>query len=97
MADPEYPRNVSELPFPGDGELARIKMQPHSVEAEQSVLGSLIFRNVKPYRYAVATAGAPLEISPVVEVKVTPAACPTWQSWHRTPRVPRTSAPTPRW
>ena len=42
MADPEYPRNVSELPFPGDGELARIKMQPHSVEAEQSVLGGLL-------------------------------------------------------
>jgi replicative DNA helicase len=42
MADPEYPPNVSELPFPGDGELARIKMQPHSVEAEQSVLGGLL-------------------------------------------------------
>ncbi len=42
MADPEYPSNVSELRFPGEGEVARIKMQPHSVEAEQSVLGGLL-------------------------------------------------------
>ena len=42
MADPEYPSNVSELPYPGDGEISRIKMQPHSVEAEQSVLGGLL-------------------------------------------------------
>ena len=42
MADPEFPSNVSELPYPADGELARIKMQPHSVEAEQSVLGGLL-------------------------------------------------------
>ena len=27
MADPEYPSNVSELPYPGDGEISRIKMQ----------------------------------------------------------------------
>ncbi|MCB1842341.1 MAG: replicative DNA helicase [Halioglobus sp.] len=42
MADPDYPANVSELPSYGDGELTRIKMQPHSVEAEQSVLGGLL-------------------------------------------------------
>ena len=42
MADPEYPSNVSELPYPGEGDVARIKLQPHSVEAEQSVLGGLL-------------------------------------------------------
>lgn len=42
MADPEYPSNVSELRYPGEGEMARIKMQPHSLEAEQSVLGGLL-------------------------------------------------------
>ncbi|MEM9256495.1 MAG: replicative DNA helicase [Pseudomonadota bacterium] len=42
MADPEYPSNVSELPYSADGDLARIKMQPHSVEAEQSVIGGLL-------------------------------------------------------
>ena len=42
MADPEFPDNVSELPYPRDGEVSRIKMQPHSVEAEQSVLGGLL-------------------------------------------------------
>jgi replicative DNA helicase len=42
MADPDYPYNVSELPLSGDGDLARIKMQPHSLEAEQSVLGGLL-------------------------------------------------------
>ena len=42
MADAEYPDNVSELPYPEDTDVARIKMQPHSVEAEQSVLGGLL-------------------------------------------------------
>ena len=42
MADPDFPRNIAELPFRGDGEIARIKMQPHSIEAEQSVLGGLL-------------------------------------------------------
>ena len=28
--------------YPGTGEIARIKMQPHSAEAEQSVLGGLL-------------------------------------------------------
>jgi len=42
MAEPEFPRNIAELPFRGDGEIARIKMQPHSIEAEQSVLGGLL-------------------------------------------------------
>ncbi len=43
MADTEYPSNVSELRYPGGGELARIKMQPHSVEAEQSVLAACCY------------------------------------------------------
>jgi len=42
MADPDYPSNVSEFRHPGEPELARIKMQPHSIEAEQSVLGGLL-------------------------------------------------------
>ncbi len=42
MADPDFPDNVSELPYPADGDIARIKMQPHSIEAEQSVLGGLL-------------------------------------------------------
>ncbi len=42
MEDPGYPPNVSELPGHADGELARIKMQPHSLEAEQSVIGGLL-------------------------------------------------------
>jgi len=42
MADRDYPDNVSELPYPGDSDIARIKMQPHSIEAEQSVLGGLL-------------------------------------------------------
>ncbi|MFT4613831.1 MAG: replicative DNA helicase [Bacteroidia bacterium] len=42
MADPDFPSNVSELPFSPDGDIARIKMQPNSVEAEQSVLGGLL-------------------------------------------------------
>ncbi|MEH6588472.1 MAG: replicative DNA helicase [Halioglobus sp.] len=42
MADPDFPPNVSELRNSSDGELSRIKMQPHSLEAEQSVLGGLL-------------------------------------------------------
>lgn len=42
MEDPGYPPNVSELPGAADGELTRIKMQPHSLEAEQSVIGGLL-------------------------------------------------------
>ncbi|MCR9106609.1 MAG: replicative DNA helicase [Gammaproteobacteria bacterium] len=42
MSEPDYPGNVSELPFSGDSDIARIKMQPHSLEAEQSVLGGLL-------------------------------------------------------
>ncbi len=42
MADPDYPRNIAELPYRGDGDITRIKMQPHSNEAEQSVLGGLL-------------------------------------------------------
>jgi replicative DNA helicase len=42
MADPEFPANVSEFPPPDDRDIARIKMHPHSIEAEQSVLGGLL-------------------------------------------------------
>jgi replicative DNA helicase len=42
MEDYDYPPNVSEMPSSGDGEVSRIKMQPHSLEAEQSVLGGLL-------------------------------------------------------
>ncbi len=42
MEDYDYPPNVSELPPAHDGDIARIKMQPHSLEAEQSVLGGLL-------------------------------------------------------
>ena len=36
---------LAELPYAEDPELARIKMQPHSIEAEQSVLGGLMLAN----------------------------------------------------
>ena len=42
MEDRDYPSDISELPSARDGELARIKMHPHSLEAEQSVLGGLL-------------------------------------------------------
>jgi len=42
MSDPDYSSNISELPYTDDRDLARIKMSPHSPEAEQSVLGGLL-------------------------------------------------------
>ncbi len=49
MADPtpynDYPADIVDLPYNEDPELARIKMQPHSIEAEQSVLGGLLLSN----------------------------------------------------
>ena len=42
MADPDFNPDIAEMPYPGDGEIARIKMHPHSIEAEQSVLGGLL-------------------------------------------------------
>jgi len=45
MSDPDYPSNVSELPYADDRDIARIKMSPHSPEAEQSVLGGLLLSN----------------------------------------------------
>ena len=42
MEDPGYSPNLSERPVTGDGELARLKLPPHSLEAEQSVLGGLL-------------------------------------------------------
>ncbi|NQX90220.1 MAG: replicative DNA helicase [Halioglobus sp.] len=42
MSDPDISNKVSELRHPDEGDVLRIKMQPHSVEAEQSVLGGLL-------------------------------------------------------
>lgn len=47
MPDTDYPGALSEPPYGGgravsDRDIARIKMQPHSIEAEQSVLGGLL-------------------------------------------------------
>ncbi|MEH6583177.1 MAG: replicative DNA helicase [Halioglobus sp.] len=43
MSEPDYPPdNISELPYHEDREMARIKLPPNSVEAEQSVLGALL-------------------------------------------------------
>ncbi len=38
----EIPADVIDLPYADDPEVARIKMLPHSIEAEQSVLGGLL-------------------------------------------------------
>ena len=45
MSDSDFPSNVSELPYADDRNIARIKMSPHSPEAEQSVLGGLLLSN----------------------------------------------------
>lgn len=42
MSDPDFSGNISELPYADDRDVARIKMSPHSPEAEQSVLGGLL-------------------------------------------------------
>ena len=42
MPDNEYPADIIDLPPADDPELVRIKMMPHSIEAEQSVLGGLM-------------------------------------------------------
>ena len=42
MADPDSADFPLEPPPDYDGDVARIKMQPHSIEAEQSVLGGLL-------------------------------------------------------
>ena len=42
MSETDYPPNVAEMPFPEDRDMERIKMAPHSIEAEQSVLGGLL-------------------------------------------------------
>ena len=45
MAEHEHPADIIDLPYAEDQELARIKMAPHSIEAEQSVLGGLLLDN----------------------------------------------------
>jgi replicative DNA helicase len=45
MPQNEYPVDLIDLPYADDPELARIKMLPHSIEAEQSVLGGLLLSN----------------------------------------------------
>lgn len=42
MIDPDYADSTYSSPAPDDRDLSRIKMQPHSAEAEQSVLGGLL-------------------------------------------------------
>ena len=42
MSEIEYPGPAAPPPWEADRDLARIKMQPHSIEAEQSVLGGLL-------------------------------------------------------
>lgn len=42
MPENEYPADIIDLPYADDPELASIKMQPHSIEAERSVLGGLL-------------------------------------------------------
>jgi replicative DNA helicase len=42
MPDNEYPPDFVDSPYADDPELASIKMQPHSIEAERSVLGGLL-------------------------------------------------------
>ncbi|MEM1155625.1 MAG: replicative DNA helicase [Pseudomonadota bacterium] len=42
MAEHDIPGNLAELPGRDDRDITRIKMQPHSIEAEQSVLGGLL-------------------------------------------------------
>jgi len=42
MSESELPVNVTEFQIVDDRDLGRIKMQPHSIEAEQSVLGGLL-------------------------------------------------------
>lgn len=45
MPENEYPADIIDLPYADDPELARIKMLPHSIEAEQSVLGGMLLSN----------------------------------------------------
>jgi replicative DNA helicase len=45
MSEIEYPAELFDLPYADDPEVGRIKMQPHSIEAEQSVLGGLLLSN----------------------------------------------------
>jgi replicative DNA helicase len=45
MSDSDFPSNIAELPYADDRDVARIKMSPHSPEAEQSVLGGLLLSN----------------------------------------------------
>jgi len=43
--DSDIPSNVVDLGLPGELDLADLKMPPHSIEAEQSVLGGLMIAN----------------------------------------------------
>jgi replicative DNA helicase len=42
MSDTDYPAGIIDLPYADDPELAGIKMLPHSIEAERSVLGGVL-------------------------------------------------------
>jgi replicative DNA helicase len=43
--DSDFPDNVIDLGLPGDITMADLKVPPHSIEAEQSVLGGLMIAN----------------------------------------------------
>jgi replicative DNA helicase len=46
LTNPREPRDFRDLPPPRDDDVARLRVPPHSVEAEQSVLGGLLLDNL---------------------------------------------------
>ena len=46
LSPPREPRDFRDLPPPRDDDVARLRVPPHSVEAEQSVLGGLLLDNL---------------------------------------------------
>lgn len=46
LSTPREPRDFRDLPPPRDDDVARLRVPPHSVEAEQSVLGGLLLDNL---------------------------------------------------
>ncbi|MBN7795515.1 replicative DNA helicase [Parahaliea mediterranea] len=60
MPEPDYPADLPELSYPEapDQDVARIKMQPHSIEAEQSVLGGLLLSSGEGWDSVAEAASA---------------------------------------
>ncbi len=46
LSNPREPRDFRDTPPPRDDDVARLRVPPHSVEAEQSVLGGLLLDNL---------------------------------------------------